>query len=234
MISIYEKAETSLAFLLVFLALFGPSCNHYALNKNERIVFFGDSITQLAVKPNGFITLIRQTFDQNDKTKNIEIIGAGISGNKVPDLLDRVQKDVLDKKPSIVIIYIGINDVWHSVMPGNHGTPKPEYEAGLKDLINQMKNANIRVILCTPTVIGEKADGSNPLDPMLEEYADISRRVAKSEKIQLCDLRKVFINYLKQNNPQNLEKRILTEDGVHLSDLGNRIMANAMLKMLMK
>ena len=34
------------------------------------------------------------------------------------------------------------------------------------------------MVLCTPSVIGEKTDGSNPLDKMLDEYCEISRAVA--------------------------------------------------------
>lgn len=202
------------------------------LSKNDRIVFFGDSITELAVKPNGYISLIRQAFDQNNKTKNVKTIGAGISGHKVPDLLARVHRDVLSQNPTIVFIYIGINDVWHSIIPGTSGTPPDEYKAGLISLVKQMNKRGIRVILCTPTTVGEKTDGTNPLDSKLDEYAAIVRTVAQTEQVELCDLRAIFIDFLKQNNLQNIEEGILTCDGVHLSDRGNQLVADTMLKML--
>jgi len=47
------------------------------------------------------------------KDLGIKVINKGISGNKITDLQGRLQKDVLDLKPNIVFIYIGINDVWH-------------------------------------------------------------------------------------------------------------------------
>ena len=72
---------------------------------------------------------------------NIEVIGAGVSGNKVPDLQKRLQRDVLDKQPSLVVIYIGINDVWHWVTPGLKGTTKEDYESGLKDIIASIQHA---------------------------------------------------------------------------------------------
>ncbi len=74
-----------------------------------RIIFFGDSITELGLQPEGYITLIKNQLMK--KWPSVEIIGAGIGGNKVTDLQMRVDRDVIAKKPDIVFVYIGINDV---------------------------------------------------------------------------------------------------------------------------
>lgn len=145
----------------------------------------------------------------------------------MPNLQARLDRDVIAKKPTIVFIYIGINDVWHSER--KNGTPKDKYEAGLKDLIARINAAGARVILCTPTVIGEKAAGTNKLDAMLDEYAGISRKVAADTKTQLCDLRNAFVDYLKTKNPTDQEKGILTRDRVHLNAEGNKLVAQTML-----
>jgi lysophospholipase L1-like esterase len=184
----------------------------------------------MAVKPNGYISLIKDSLSKSNPF--VEIIGAGISGNKVTDLQARVVRDVISENPSIVFIYIGINDVWHSITPGLHGTTKDQYEAGLKEIIEKIKNAGARVILCTPSVIGEKRNGTNKIDQMLDEYAEISRKVASETGIQLCDLHKDFIDYIAANNPGDKEKGILTADGVHLNDAGNQFVAKEILKML--
>ncbi len=218
--------------LLFLVLLAGCAANQHFLHSGERIVFFGDSITQLGVKPNGYITLVQDSLRKNHNGSNIEVIGAGISGNKVPDLQKRLQRDVLDKHPAIVVIYIGINDVWHWVTPNLRGTPRDTFELGLKEIITSIKNAGGRVVLCTPSVIGEKNDGTNPQDAMLDEYSDISRRVAQETGSVLCDLHKAFNEYLKSNNPNNEEKGILTVDRVHLNDRGNRFVAEQMLKIL--
>jgi lysophospholipase L1-like esterase len=207
-----------------------------ALKKGDRIVFLGDSITAGGGGATGYITLIKNALEANAKDLAVKTLNAGISGNKVPDLQRRLEKDVLSKDPTIVFIYIGINDVWHwkkqpdGSMAG--GTPKDVYEAGLKDIIGKIKAAGARAILCTPSVIGEKADGSNERDPMLEEYAAISRNVAKDCGVELLDLRKAFIDYEKANNKDNQPKGILTGDGVHLNKEGNKLVAEAMLKVL--
>ncbi len=219
-------------FFLVALIFTGCVSSQHFLHSADRIVFFGDSITQLGVKPGGYVTLIRDSLLARHPGLGIDVIGAGISGNKVPDLQRRLQRDVLDKKPTVVVIYIGINDVWHWVTPGLKGTPKDEFEAGLKEIIAAIQKGGARVVLCTPSVIGEKNDGSNPQDAMLTEYSDISRRVAGETGSKLCDLRAAFIEYLKSHNPGDVEKGILTVDRVHLNDQGNRFVAEQMLRSL--
>jgi len=204
-----------------------------ALKKDDKIIMLGDSITQGGGGAAGFITLIQKALDDKHKDLGIKVINKGISGNKVTDLQKRLQKDVLDLKPNLVFIYIGINDVWHWDLGGNHkGTTKEEFEGGLKEIIGKIKAINGRVILCTPSVIGEKTDGSNKQDKMLAEYADISRKVAKDEGLELCDLNKAFMDYLKENNKDNKEVGILTRDRVHLNDAGNKLVAETMLKAL--
>lgn len=193
------------------------------LSKGEVIAFFGDSITQAGARPNGYCRLISDAVEKELPDLGVTFVYAGISGHKVPDLQARLERDVLSKNPTVVFIYIGINDVWHSNR--GKGTPKDKFESGLKDLIAKITAAKAKVVLCTPSVIGEKTDGSNPLDAMLEEYSEISRKVAKETGVTMCDLRKAFIEDLKKRNPDNQGKGILTGDGVHLNAAGNEFVA---------
>jgi isoamyl acetate esterase len=200
--------------------------------KGQRVIFLGDSITQFGVGPKGYVTRIKTALADKPVHKDTEVIGAGISGNKVPDLQRRLDKDVLAKKPTLVVIYIGINDVWHGENDPARGTPKDKYEAGLRDLVAKIKDAGARVVLCTPTVIGEQK--SNPLDAKLDEYAEVSRQVAKDTGATLCDLRKAFVEHLAKNNPADKDRGILTSDGVHLNDAGNQLVADTILGVLEK
>ncbi len=198
------------------------------LKKGDRIVFLGDSITQAGAAPGGYVSLVKDALAKQKPELEIEVIGAGISGHKVPDLEKRLERDVLEKKPTIVAIYIGINDVWHS--QNNNGTPKDAYDQGLRRLIERIQKVGARTILCTPSVIGEKTDGSNKLDAMLDEYSQISRNVAKDAGVQLLDLHQQFRDHLKQHNAANAEKNVLTTDGVHLNAAGNRFVADRVLE----
>ncbi|MBA4189930.1 MAG: G-D-S-L family lipolytic protein [Planctomycetaceae bacterium] len=204
------------------------------LKKGEKIVFFGDSITQGGVGPKGYVTVIKNTLAEKHKDLAIEIVGAGISGNKVPNLQARLEKDVLAKKPTVVVIYIGINDVWHGEKNPANGTSKEKFEAGLKEIIGKIKDSGARVILCTPSVIGEKKGGANKLDAQLDEYSEISRKVAKDTGSKLCDLRKAFADYLAKNNADDKESGILTSDRVHLNEAGNKFVAETILASLEK
>lgn len=224
------------AALLIALGLISVSTTQAAeptaLKAGDRIVFFGDSITAGGVKPTGYITVIRETLDKKYADLKIECIGAGIGGNKVPNLQGRVEKDVVAKKPTIVVIYIGINDVWHGEKDPTRGTTPEKFTEGLKEVIGKIKAGGARVILCTPTVIGEKKAGANKLDAQLDQYADLSRGLAKELDLPLCDLHKAFVDHLAANNPENLEKGILTNDRVHLNEAGNKFVAETMLKTL--
>jgi lysophospholipase L1-like esterase len=202
------------------------------LKAGDRIVFLGDSITQAGAGPNGYVTMIRQELDKRHADLKIEVIGAGISGNKVPDLQRRVDKDVIAKKPTIVVIYIGINDVWHGADDPARGTLPDAFESGLKEVIGKCRDAGAAVVLCTPTVIGEKKEGANKLDKRLDQYSDLSRKLAKELKLPLCDLRKAFVDHIKDNNKENADKGVLTSDTVHLNQAGNQFVAETMLKTL--
>lgn len=222
----YLSIIATISTLMVGWALDSSLLVAQQTDEPQRIVFLGDSITQSGDRPGGYVSIVRDSIKKS--SDSIEVIGAGISGNKVPDLQKRLKRDVLDRKPTTVVIYIGINDVWHSQR--NNGTPIDKFESGLNDIIDQIQDVGARVILCTPTTIGEKHDGSNALDKMLTEFSAVSRKVADAQEVELLDLRNTFIDYLKENNPDNRERGVLTTDGVHLNQAGNQFLADQMLE----
>lgn len=202
------------------------------LKANDRIVFLGDSITQAGAGPKGYVSLVREALDKNAKDLKVEVIGAGISGNKVPDLEKRLDRDVLSKKPTVVVIYIGINDVWHGQNDPAKGTLPERFESGLGGIVDKIQASGARVVLATPSLIGEKKDGANKLDAKLDQYAGITRKLAGEKKTGLCDLRRAFLDHVAKNNPDNKDAGVLTSDRVHLNDEGNQFVAAEMLKAL--
>lgn len=199
--------------------------------KKFKIVFFGDSITQAGVERTGYITQMDSMIKQSKPSNEIELAGAGIGGNKVYDLYLRMEKDVLEKNPDIVVIYVGINDVWHKSSFGT-GTDPEKYEKFYRAIIKKLQDKNIKVVVCTPSVIGEKNDNSNQQDGDLNYYSTIIRNMAKELSLPLVDLHQAFADYLKTNNPANAEKGILTSDRVHLNEKGNAFVATEMWKVL--
>ena len=210
-----------LAFALLSMAPF---------NKTH-ILLLGDSITQDGVNPGGYITRIQRLLDSSGKANDFQLTGAGISGNKVYDLYLRLDSDVLAKKPDVVFMYVGVNDVWHKATSGT-GTDIDKFEKFYVALIKKMQAQNIQVIVCTPATIGERWDNSNQQDGDLNAYSKVIRKLAADMNCKLVDLRKVFMDYNMKNNPQDIEKGILTTDRVHLNDAGNQMVANEMMKVL--
>jgi lysophospholipase L1-like esterase len=203
------------------------------IQQKQHILFFGDSITQAGVGPNGYITEFGKMLKEKGISENYQLTGAGIGGNKVYDLYLRLEDDVLAKKPTTVVIWVGVNDVWHKRSFGT-GTDPDKFEKFYNALIKKLQERNIKVYICTPAVIGEKTDFSNELDGDLNKYSSIIRDIAKKNNCPLIDLRKAFLEYNLAHNPENQSMNILTTDGVHLNDKGNRLVAEEMFKALVK
>jgi len=201
--------------------------------KAKRIVFFGDSITEAGAKPGGYIIKLQDGLAKKGMAEQYELIGAGIGGNKVYDLYLRMDDDVLAKNPDIVVIWIGVNDVWHKQSYGT-GTDADKFEKFYIAIIKKLQAKNIKVILCTPAAIGEKTDFTNQLDGDLNKYSQIIRGIASNNNCDLLDLRKIFLEYNLKNNPDNKESGILTRDRVHLNEEGNQLVADQMLEVLVK
>jgi lysophospholipase L1-like esterase len=197
----------------------------------KKIIFFGDSITQAGIGPNGYITMMKQMIEKNGDAAKYNLIGAGIGGNKVYDLYLRIEDSVLVKKPDEVFVYVGVNDVWHKKTYAT-GTDPDKFERFYQAIINKLKANNIQTVLVTPACIGEKTDFSNDSDGDLNQYSKIIRNLAIKNGLKVCDLRQKFLDYNLKNNPENKEKGILTTDRVHLNDAGNQLVAESMMEFI--
>jgi lysophospholipase L1-like esterase len=206
-----------------------PAAKQVELKKGDKIIFFGDSLTALAgidgpkdKVTKGYVRIFRDAIQKQHKDKDIEVDWVATGGHTVPDLLKRVEKDVIAKKPTIVVIQIGCNDA--------RRIPKDTFKTSLEELIDRLQKEKIQVIQCTLTSVGEKHDGTNKDDPKLDEFAVVEREVAKTKDVPLNDLRKAFVEHWKKNNPDNKGSGILTYDGNHFNDMGHQFVAEQMLK----
>lgn len=197
--------------------------------RKKRVLFFGDSITQMGVEKGGYIDLIKENLNKKGLASQYEILGAGIGGNKIYDLYLRMDKDVLAQSPDIVFIWVGVNDVWHKASHGT-GTDYDKFGAFYDAVVKKMQAQGIKVILVTPAAIGERHDYSNTQDGDLNLYSNWIRDYAAAHALGLVDLRKVFHDYSVANNAENKEQGILTYDRVHLNAKGNELVATEMWK----
>jgi len=142
-----------------------------------------------------------------------------------------MDEDVMAKNPDVVVIWVGVNDVWHKRSFGT-GTDPDKFEKFYNAIIKKLQAKNIKVLICTPAAIGEKTDFSNEQDGDLNKYSNIIRSIAKNNNCQLMDLRKMTLDYNLANNKENKDRGILTIDGVHLNETGNKVVADIMYKAL--
>jgi lysophospholipase L1-like esterase len=219
------KTKTIISLLFI-LAL-----SSFKSDSPIRILFFGDSITQAGIGKSGYIFKMGEMIASKGLASKYELIGAGVGGNKIYDLYLRYEEDVIAKKPNIVVIYIGINDVWHKTS-SRTGTDNDKFEKFYRALIQRIQKSGSQVIICTPTLIGEKYDSSNENDGDLNYFSNIIRKIALDEKCKLIDLRKAFIDYELKYNTENKALGILTSDRVHLNETGNIFLAEVMWNVL--
>lgn len=207
-----------------------PAAKQIELKSGDRIIFFGDSLTNLAGREmpkehvtKGYVRIVRETLQAKHQDKNIEVDWVATGGHTVPDLVKRVDNDVIAKKPTIVVIQIGCNDA--------RRIPGETFRTSLLELIDKLQQAGIQVVQCSLTSVGEKHDGTNKFDPQLEEFAAIEREVAKAKNVPLNDLRQAFVAYWEKHNRENKPSGILTYDGNHFNQQGHEFVAAQMLRM---
>ncbi len=215
---------TVCGIMVLTLASFAPA-------GPRRVLFFGDSITYFGAQPGGYIPVMAHMLDTSGHQGQYELIGAGIGGNKIYDLLFRVDDDVIAKKPDVVYVFIGVNDVW-AKSTVHTGTDADRFDRFYDALVKKLQKAGITVVVCTPVAIGEKKEHKNPQDPELDVYSQLAREVAYRNHATLCDLRALYISYIQSHNPDNSRTGILTTDGVHLNEAGNRFVAEEMLRVM--
>lgn len=205
-----------------FVGARGAVAEEVAVKDGDTIAFMGDSITQYgASSPSGYVRLVISGLEANGI--KCKMIGAGVSGNKSNQMLARLEKDVLSKKPTWMTLSCGVNDVWH----GTKGVPLDEFKENITAIVKGCQDAGIKVMILTATMIGE--DASNENNKKLAAYNDFLRELAKEKKCPLADLN-ADMQAARQKAGADVKRNVLTVDGVHMNPLGNVMMAKGILK----
>lgn len=204
------------------------------LGHGASLAFLGDSIT--AADP-GYTRLFASLLASLHPDRNVRFHYAGVSGNRVGDLLGRLQRDVLRYEPDWVTVSIGVNDVWHR--PGG-GTSVSDFARDDRLLLHRIVDAGVRPIVLTPTVIFE--DLGNEKNRELLELVQLEREVAHEVGAAVCDLNTIFrraIEARRRALPEAVwpmgpdgTTRFYTADGVHMNLAGNALMALSLLETL--
>ena len=127
------------------------------VQSGQKVAFMGDSITQFGWdRPGGYVHLVADALESSDI--KIAVISAGISGNTSRNMLDRLDKSVISKKPDWMTLSCGVNDVWHH--DATHVDLEP-YKANITAIVDKAQAAGIKVVILTATVISESDNTDN-------------------------------------------------------------------------
>jgi lysophospholipase L1-like esterase len=202
----------------------------------RKIVAFGDSVT-LGARPGvteyqTFRNLLQEKLKQQGL--NVEVANAGIGGDNTRTALARLDRDVLSEKPDLVTVMFGVNDA-AMVDGGPVARTEPrvsldEYRSNLKAIIERIRGARAKVLLCTPTPMSRKYLYANlgayaeheEINYMVRQYAQAAREVAQQENVPLFDAFSLFLD-----RPDGLD---LIEDGNHPYVKGHALIAEGLLE----
>lgn len=216
------KRTAWLMALLAVVSVGAASAQTPAVKSGEKIAFLGDSITQQGNESAaGYVRLVISGLEQNQIKATA--IPAGIGGHKSDQMLERLERDVLSKKPDWMTLSCGVNDVWH----GARGIPLPQYKTNITEIVRRAKAAGVKVMILTATMIGE--DQANDNNQKLVAYNDFLRQLAKEQGCLLADLNADMQAAVKAAGAAR-SGNVLTTDGVHMNPLGNLMMATGVLK----
>ena len=205
------------------------------LEGKQKVLLLGDSITQAGGNYGGYVWLMRAYLNALYPQSQLELISAGVSGQTSANLRQRFEGDVLDKKPDLVTINVGVNDVLQSfrtaVNESENGSNIETYRENITAMVKAAQARNITVVLLSPTIIGEDLNSRENI--RLREYIAVMRAVAEQNRCRFLDLnlpfRDVILTYQRYGG-QAKNINVLTRDGIHPNLAGHQILAYTILK----
>jgi lysophospholipase L1-like esterase len=197
-----------------------------ALQPNDVIAIAGDSVTAYGFYPSGWASDWQQYLVQyHPELGTIQFLNFGVPGDNSSQLAARFA-EVLAGKPTVVIIWIGVNDV--GLTGGN-----PNYvvlQQNIQAMIYATAGTSIRVILCGPFCIGERYDGGNAYDAQLDVVNQEIANIAAANGIPFINMRQVWKASEYQFNPASAFAGVLTSDGVHPNAFGAQIVEGTFIR----
>ena len=200
-----------------------------------RILFQGDSVTDCQRKfddPNdlgqGYVVYTVEAIKNSFPNVDFEFINRGISGNRTENLLDRVEKDLIDLKPDIVTILIGVNDTWHRYMIDLETTIE-SFRSNYETVLRRIKNeTRAKIIMLEPFILYNM--GKDNMRADLNEKIDVIRQLAMEYADAFIPLDGIFV----AANASGVNNVDLSPDGVHPDTAGKKLIANELAPVVCK
>jgi acyl-CoA thioesterase I len=186
------------------------------------LLCIGDSITdsgRLDDAPDflgeGYVRVIAERLPDR------RVINVGISGNRAVDLRDRWQIDVVEQKPDILSVYVGINDTWRRY-DENDPTSAASFETDYRACLVDLGGAST-LILIEPFVLPVTEEQEHWYEDLDEKRAVVARLAAE------FGAGFVPLQSLLTAAAEDHGAAALAADGVHPTELGHRLIAEAWL-----
>ena len=205
-------------------------------------LFQGDSITDgnrgRNTDPNhvmghGFAFSIASRLGADFPEKKLTFYNRGISGNKVTDLAERLQKDTLDLKPDVLSILVGINDTSSVVFSQPNLVSTEKYEEVYRLLLSQTKDQfpEILFVLCNPFIlpVGKVKENWDAYKSELAKRQCAVLKLVKEFDAVFVDFQQVFDRACKRADAD-----YWIWDGVHPTVAGHELMVREWMKQVGK
>lgn len=204
---------------------------------NDRIVFAGDSVTDMeSTNPvgeglfeslgRGYVRLLESLLSAYYPEVNLRITNSGISGNTSRDLLARFDRDVVELNPDWVSICIGINDVWRQFdTPGqlDWAVSPEDYEKNIEEMILRIKDKVKGIFILSPYII--ESNREDMMRKRMDEYVAICAKLAKKYNCIYVNFQKMYEDYC-----QIRHSCYIAWDRIHPNQVGSALMAREFLK----
>jgi lysophospholipase L1-like esterase len=209
----------------------------FALKSGDRVVFFGDSITEQRL----YTSYVQQFVLSRYPDRKITFINSGWGGDTVSanpcvpcagvGALPRIQRDVIEHKPTVVTLLFGMNDgLYKDFDPAVMKT----YTDGISEIIRIIKKeTHARIYVMTPTVYdGSRHTSwshSDKYNDVLDRYSEEAKLIAKRENLPVIDLHSVTAAALNAAKKAQSDYTF-EDDGVHPGPDGQAVMAAEILR----
>ena len=200
-----------------------------------RILFQGDSITDWKRDYNdekslgiGYVLYTVEALKKAYPDLDIEFINKGISGNRTENLLARIEVELIDLKPDIVTLLLGVNDTWHK-FSGHDNKTIEQFCENYELILQRIKNeTNAKLIVMEPVLVYNM--GKDEMRADLNEKIDCIRRIAMKYVDAYIPLDGLFATAAISGVPCGE----LAYDGVHPDEAGKRLICDALVPVIFK
>ena len=180
------------------------------LDAHQTILFTGDSITDCCRREagvsslgNGYVSFVAAELLERYSQLNLNIINTGINGNTTRDILARWQPDCIDRKPDILSILIGINDLWRNYEPSKlaDAVSAKKYETNYREMLTSVREAlDCQLVLIEPFMFC--TDTNNEIFSVLPLYIDVVCKLADEFNAILVPLQQMLSRDMQETPPE--------------------------------